>query len=77
MTYTSYALWGRGDVTPQNVSALLADFISEQVGAIFRPVEVPRGGLRNALNWLESPEQWGDGGTIASEDLVTELMTAR
>jgi hypothetical protein len=76
MTYTSYALWGRGDVTPQNASALLADYLNGQVGAIYRPVDVPRGGLRNAINFLETPEMYGDGGTIESEDLIDSLISA-
>ncbi len=77
MTYTSYALWGRGDVTPQNASALLADYLNGQVGAIYRPVDVPRGGLRNAINFLETPEMYGDGGTIESEDVINSLLVAQ
>jgi hypothetical protein len=76
MTHTSYALWGRGDVTPQNAAALLADYMSDQVGAIYRPVDVPRGGLRNAVNFLETAEMYGDGGTIESEDVVSDLIKA-
>lgn len=72
----TYALWGRGELTPANATAILEEYVPDNVGTVYRPVEVPRThvGLRNALDWFESPDFLGDGGAVPSTDLIQSLL---
>lgn len=76
---TTYALWGLGELSPENAKALLDEYIAENVGAVYRPERVTREhqGLRTALAWFEAPEFLGDGGAMPSTDLVASLLNER
>lgn len=75
----TYALWGTGELAPENATALLEEYVPDNVGTVYRPVEVGRDkpGLRNALDWFESPDFLGDGGAVPSTDLVQSLLDDR
>jgi hypothetical protein len=78
-TLMTYALWGRGEVTLENATKLLEEYIPDNVGTVYRPERVDRDhkGLRTALDWFEHPDFLGDGGALASTDLVQSLTFDR
>jgi hypothetical protein len=78
-TLMTYALWGRGDCTVENAKALLEEYIPDNVGTIYRPERIDRDhrGLRTALDWFEHPDFLGEGGALASTDLVQSLTFDR
>lgn len=73
--YTSYALYGSGNIEPKNVETLLTEYLPEEVGSVFRPEYVDRDmkGMRNVLDFLESEDNLGEGGCIPSSDLLASL----
>src|SRR6185312_17048504 len=75
----TYALWGRGELTPENAKAVLDTYVPENVGTVYRPIVADRNhkGLRNALDWFESPEFLGEGGAVSSDDLIASLLYER
>lgn len=77
--FITYALWGTGDITPENATALLEEYIPDNVGTVYRPERVTRDqkGLRTALAWFESPDFLGEGGAVPSTDLVASLVSDR
>jgi len=77
--YMTYALWGKGDVTPENAAALLDEYIPDNVGTVYRPEVIDRShkGLRTALDWFESPDFLGAGGAVPSTDLIQSLTFDR
>jgi hypothetical protein len=79
MTYMTYALWGRGDLAPENAVKLLEEYIPDNVGTVYRPEVVDREhqGLRNALDWFEAPEFLGEGGAVPTTDIVQSLLADR
>ena len=78
-TLMTYALWGRGDITPENAKALLEAYIPDNVGTVYRPERIDREhrGLRTALNWFEHPDFLGEGGALASTDIIQSLTFDR
>lgn len=72
--YTSYGVWGSGKVDPGNADALLRDFVSQDVGAVYRPERAPRGGLKTLVDWFEDDEILGPGGAVVSEDILASLL---
>lgn len=77
--FKTYALWGMGELTPENASALLEEYIPDNVGTVYRPERITRDqkGLRNALDWFESPDFLGPNGTLVSTDLIASLESDR
>lgn len=77
--YQTYALWGMGDITKENATALLEEYIPDNVGTIYRPERITRDhkGLKTALDWFESPDFLGDGGAVPSTDLIQSLTFDR
>lgn len=77
--FVTYALWGTGELAPENATALLEEYIPDNVGTVYRPERVLREhkGLRTALDWFESPDFLGVGGAVASTDLVQSLVDDR
>ena len=77
--FMTYALWGRGDCTVENAKALLEEYIPDNVGTVYRPERIDRDhrGLRTALDWFEQPNFLGEGGALASTDLVQSLTFDR
>lgn len=77
--YMTYALWGSGDITPENAKALLEEYVPDNVGTVYRPERITRDekGLRVALDWFESPDFLGDGGAVPSTDLIQSLTFDR
>lgn len=80
----SFAFAGSGSVDAGNAAALLNDLLPEDpepgvpgVGAVYRPVRVPRTstGLNTVVTWLEG--ELGKRGVIASDDLVASLLKSR
>lgn len=78
-TLATYALWGSGDLTPENAKALLEEYIPDDVGTIYRPDRIDREhkGLRVARDWFELPKNLGQDGTVPSTDLIQSLIDDR
>lgn len=78
-TLMTYALWGRGAVTPENAKALLEGYIPDNVGTVYWPGHADREhkGLRTALDWFEDPEFLGPGGAVPTTDIIASLVYER
>lgn len=75
----SYALFGSGEVDPDNAAALLDDLLpAEDIGVFYRPVQVPRGTpLKAVVDRLETPKLLGPKGTLPADDLIEALVSRR
>ena len=75
----SYAVAGTGEVDEGNAASLLDNHLPQHLGAVYRPQRVPRSNksLSAVINWLESPDILGSNGTVASENLVEDLLARK
>jgi hypothetical protein len=85
ITLTSVAIAGSGEAADETLAALLDDQLPQKLGAVYRPIRIPRrlAALSSAISFLESPDMLGDPDepdknfTVGTDDIIASLLARR